>query len=182
MVCDYLLLASPQFSPRDCPGKSVAYPLLSERDFAVSAAACRNDCACYFILAMTREKPKVLVAEDNRVLADLLRFNLERAGFSVQVAKNGRCAIEQIQQEQFDLIIADHCMPHANGLDVCRYAREDERHKAVAFFYCTGSVFDEDLDRTCEELQITKVFIKPFSPQEVIQSAKDAIGAAAVSS
>lgn len=128
----------------------------------------------------TGQKPRILVAEDNQVTADLLRFVLERAGFSVYTAEDGLRAIAQLQQERFDLIISDYHMPHATGVDVCRYAREDAQHKDVGLFLYSATALGSNLGQMREELRITKVFANPFSPLEIVQAAKDVTRQAAV--
>jgi CheY-like chemotaxis protein len=54
---------------------------------------------------------RVLVVEDNRVMADVMRFNFNRAGFSTTVALNGRIAWELLQTEEFQLLVTDLQMP-----------------------------------------------------------------------
>jgi CheY-like chemotaxis protein len=114
-------------------------------------------------------------------MADVIRFNLERSGFSVTVAYDGRRAIEQLQQERFDLIVTDYQMPDANGADLCRHARQDERHANIPIFLCSAKGFELDLDRLTKEFEIAKVYIKPFSPREIVQDARALLEDAAVS-
>lgn len=78
------------------------------------------------------ENARILVVEDDGVTADLLRFNLERAGFSVSVVHDGRRAIERLKESRFDLIITDYQMPHVNGEDLCRHVRMDDWHNVPA--------------------------------------------------
>ena len=66
-----------------------------------------------------RETPKVLVAEDNNVLGDVIRFNLQRAGCNVTWSRNGKDAVEQLSTETFDILLTDYEMPHINGAELC---------------------------------------------------------------
>jgi two-component system response regulator ArlR len=72
----------------------------------------------------TTSKPKrVLVVEDDRKTAELVRLYLERAGYSVDVAHDGCAGLEKARQEEFDLIILDIMLPGMDGLSVCRKVR-----------------------------------------------------------
>jgi CheY-like chemotaxis protein len=124
---------------------------------------------------MNTENAKILLAEDNPVIADVLRFNLEHAGFSVTVAADGRQATERLESEQFDAIITDYQMPHVSGEELCRNARQNECHKDVPIFLCSAKGLELDTNRLTEDLRIAKVFFKPFSPREVVQAVRATI-------
>ena len=64
--------------------------------------------------------PLVLIVEDEESLADSVRYNLEREGFSVSVATDGRRAIDRFRTERPALVILDLMLPELSGLDVCR--------------------------------------------------------------
>ena len=66
---------------------------------------------------------KILIAEDERPIADLLAMNLERAGYTCTWACDGLSAIEKIEQETFDLVLLDVMMPGADGYDVLHYMK-----------------------------------------------------------
>lgn len=70
-------------------------------------------------------KPQILVAEDNRVMGNVMRFNLLRAGFDVTMVHDGRAALRQLEHKRFDMVVTDYQMPHASGQDVCRYVRDE---------------------------------------------------------
>ena len=120
-------------------------------------------------LRMTSDKKKILVAEDNRVMSDVIHFNLERAGFDVSVCGNGRQAVELLECELFDVIITDFQMPEMNGEELCRHIRQDVRHADVPIFMISAKGFELDVARLTEELSLTKVLSKPFNPKEVVE-------------
>lgn len=66
---------------------------------------------------------KILIAEDERPIADLLAMNLERAGYACAWAEDGLRAIEMLEQENFDLALLDVMMPGADGYDVLNYLK-----------------------------------------------------------
>ena len=66
---------------------------------------------------------KILIAEDEQPIADLLLMNLERAGYSCIWVNNGLSAIERLEQESYDLVLLDVMMPGADGYDVLHYMK-----------------------------------------------------------
>lgn len=66
---------------------------------------------------------RILIAEDEQAIADLLAMNLERAGYSCVWAPDGLSAIEKLEQENFDLALLDVMMPGADGYDVLNYMK-----------------------------------------------------------
>ncbi|MCA9057950.1 MAG: response regulator, partial [Planctomycetaceae bacterium] len=69
---------------------------------------------------------RILVAEDNRILLDVLRFNLVRAGYEVLTAMNGLEALTVLREHQpIDLLITDCQMPGLSGVEVCTQVRQD---------------------------------------------------------
>ena len=67
---------------------------------------------------------KILVVDDERPIADILRFNLEKEGYSVAVAYNGQEALDKAAAEKPDLIILDIMLPKVDGFTVCREIRK----------------------------------------------------------
>ncbi len=73
---------------------------------------------------MTGDTPvRILIVEDEQSLADSVRYNLEREGFEVAVAGDGRRAIERFRAAPPALVILDLMLPEMSGLDVCRLIR-----------------------------------------------------------
>jgi two-component system response regulator PilR (NtrC family) len=67
--------------------------------------------------------PRLLVADDERSMRELLSIVLRREGYDVTVAENGRAAVEQLESRRFDLLISDIKMPDMSGVDVLRAAK-----------------------------------------------------------
>ncbi len=126
-------------------------------------------------LRMTSVKKTILVVDDNRVMSGIIRFNLERAGFDVRVCNNGRQAAELLDCECFDLIITDYQMPEMDGYELCRHARLNDRHVDVPIFLISAKGFELDITSLTEELSLTKVLYKPFSPSEVVNSVRSVL-------
>ena len=109
----------------------------------------------------------VVVAEDNRVLQDVIRFNLKRAGFEVHTAIEGAAALQLIEQYPIDILITDCQMPGMSGLDLCRRIRADERLHDMPILFCTAKGF-EITPTILDELQLPEIICKPFSPRDLI--------------
>ena len=65
----------------------------------------------------------ILLVDDEAAQLELLRYNLEKAGFQTLQAENGQAAIEVVENEDPDLIVLDWMMPVASGIEVCRELR-----------------------------------------------------------
>jgi two-component system phosphate regulon response regulator PhoB len=68
-------------------------------------------------------RPKILIIEDERTLADVLSLNLEREGFEVSVAHDGQSGLQRAQVTLPDLVVLDLVLPGLPGLEVCRSLR-----------------------------------------------------------
>jgi DNA-binding response OmpR family regulator len=117
---------------------------------------------------MSQPAYRVLVAEDNHVMSDVLRFNLERAGFEVVVTNNGRLAVEQLRQAKFDLLITDYQMPEVDGKELCRTVREVLGQSEMPIVMCSAKGLELDTAELNARYGITKVIYKPFSMREIV--------------
>lgn len=118
---------------------------------------------------MADQPNRVLIAEDNRAMADVIRFNLTRAGFDVTVARNGREGWDEVQSGAYDLVISDYQMPEMNGEEFCREMRNDSRFKDLPVILLSAKGLELDPEALKNELGIFDVVFKPFSPRELIQ-------------
>lgn len=96
---------------------------------------------------MTKQRPKVLVADDQRDVVDTISFSLKQEGYRVLTAFNGHEALELARVEQPDLIVLDVMMPKENGYQVSRSIREDEKtgkiDKRIGILMLTSRVVSE---------------------------------------
>ncbi len=122
---------------------------------------------------MSNEDKRILIAEDNAALASVVRFNLERAGFQVTVACNGRVAWETVQEQDFDLIVTDEQMPEMTGCEFCANLRSVDEFKNVPVIMLTAKGMELELPRLKQELGIAATFLKPFSPKEIVKAVED---------
>jgi CheY-like chemotaxis protein len=118
---------------------------------------------------------RVLVVEDNRVMADVMRFNFNRAGFSATIALNGRIAWDLVQVDAFDLLVTDYQMPEMDGGELCRRIRAELRLAGLPIILLTAKGMEIDRDRLMCELGVSLIMYKPFSPRQLVMAAEDCV-------
>ena len=84
------------------------------------------------------KKPKILCVDDEQDILDLLTFNLEKEGYEVCTALNGRKGLEVAKRELPDLIILDVMMPEMDGMETCREIREIPSLQNVVITFLTA--------------------------------------------
>jgi two-component system response regulator RegX3 len=113
---------------------------------------------------MQAERDLILVVEDEAPLAETVRYNLEREGYAVTVAADGRRALERFAAEGPTLVILDLMLPELSGLDVCRAIRASSD---VPIIMVTAK--DSEADKvTGLELGADDYVTKPFSVRELV--------------
>jgi two-component system response regulator RegX3 len=113
---------------------------------------------------MTDAAGRILLVEDEDALAESIRYTLEREGYGVVQASNGRSAIERFRDDAFDLVILDLMLPEVSGLDVARMIRSDS---TVPIIMVTAK--DSEADKvTGLELGADDYVTKPFSVRELV--------------
>ena len=127
----------------------------------------------------SKDKPRVLVAEDNRVMGNVIRFNLQRSGFDVTLVHDGRAAVETLQTAEFDLVITDYQMPHASGDDICRYVRFESAHRTIPVVLVSAKGIELQTGELTGPERFSRVVFKPFSPKEIVRIASEVLEPAA---
>lgn len=110
---------------------------------------------------------RVLVADDDRDIRDLVMFKLQQAGHDVEAVDDGAAALEAIRRDPPALAILDVMMPQLSGMDVLRAVREDPDTHAVKIILLTARSRDADVDAGYVTGADDYV-IKPFSPRELL--------------
>lgn len=113
----------------------------------------------------------ILVVDDEEPILELLRFNLEKEGYQVCVAKNGQEALERVEKEHPDLLVLDVMLPGMDGLEVCRILRLNPRFQQIPIIMLTAK--GEEIDTVLGlELGADDYMTKPFSPRELLARIK----------
>ena len=108
--------------------------------------------------------PTILLVEDELTLAETLRYNLEREGYSVLTAADGVHGLELARREQPDLLILDIMLPRLDGFSVCRILRQESDLPILML-----TARQDDVDRIAGlELGADDYVAKPFSLGELL--------------
>jgi two-component system response regulator RegX3 len=111
---------------------------------------------------------RILIVEDEESLADSVRYNLEREGYVVTVAVDGRRALERFRAEPPALVILDLMLPEVSGLDLCRAIRAESD---VPIIMVTAK--DSEADKVAGlELGADDYVTKPFSVRELVSRVR----------
>jgi two-component system, OmpR family, response regulator RegX3 len=117
---------------------------------------------------MSAEASRILIVEDEESLSDSIRYNLEREGYSVAVARDGRDALKAFRSQSPALVILDLMLPEMSGLDVCRAIRAESD---VPIIMVTAK--DSEADKvTGLELGADDYVTKPFSLRELVSRVR----------
>ncbi|MBD3307902.1 response regulator [candidate division KSB3 bacterium] len=90
--------------------------------------------------------PTVLIIEDDRRIAKMLRRRLKKAGYDVQIAENGKCGIEKLREYQPDLTLMDMHMPVMDGYEATRFLRHHGYTGTIVAL--TASAMTHDADKS----------------------------------
>jgi DNA-binding response OmpR family regulator len=111
---------------------------------------------------------KVLVVDDERKIVDIVKAYLERDGFSVTTAYNGRSALEEVRRNSPDIIILDLMLPEISGWDVCRSLRKESDVPVIML-----TARDEATEKIVGlEIGADDYVTKPFDPKELVARVK----------
>ncbi len=113
-------------------------------------------------------KNRVLIAEDEKPISDIIKFNLEKEGYEVITAYDGEDALKKALNEQLELIILDIMLPSIDGFEICKKVREKS---SVPIIMVTAK--EEEVDKILGlELGADDYITKPFSIRELVARVK----------
>lgn len=111
---------------------------------------------------------RILIVEDEVSFSEALSFLLGKEGYDVEIAENGRIALETFKKSSFDLILLDLMIPEISGIDVCRSIRTTS---AVPIIMLTAK--DSEIDKVVGlELGADDYVTKPYSARELVARIK----------
>jgi CheY-like chemotaxis protein len=126
---------------------------------------------------MNQVAGRILIAEDNGLLSEVLCFNLKNAGFEVAAAENGLVAIEKLKAAAFDLLITDYQMPIVDGAELCRAVRTELHLTHMPILMCSAKGLEIDIEKLKTDFGLSKLLFKPFSVREIVSAARELIAA-----
>ena len=110
---------------------------------------------------------RILLIEDDPDVLDLVRYNLNKAGFSVTVARDGLAGLKAARSAPPDVVVLDLMLPEMRGEDVCRELKNDGATAAIPVIMLTAKAQTDDRIAGLE-LGVDDYVTKPFSPRELI--------------
>ena len=114
---------------------------------------------------------RVLIIEDERDLAELLAFNLEKEGYATTCVLDGKLGLERAGADLPDLILLDLMLPGLLGTEVCKALRKDQRTAHIPIIMITAK--GDEIDRVVGfEVGADDYIVKPFSMREVALRVK----------
>ena len=126
---------------------------------------------------MPDRAPRILLVDDEQPIQTLLSFPLQRDGYEVVAAADGREALERFEEQPFDLVVLDLMLPKIDGLEVCRRLRS---RSSVPIIMLTAK--SEEIDKVVGlELGADDYITKPFSLREFSSRIKAALRRAEMS-
>ena len=116
-------------------------------------------------------KPKILIADDEPDVVDLVAANLRAAGYDISKAQDGPSALAAVREQPPSLLILDLMLPGMSGLEVCRTLKGDPATSMIPIIMLTAKA--EEVDRVVGlELGADDYVTKPFSPRELVLRVK----------
>ena len=118
------------------------------------------------------DNKRVLVADDEAHILNVVAYKLENAGLEVITASDGQEALELARSERPDLILVDYQMPGLSGLEVCEQLRKGPEAMEIPAVMLTARGLDVDQDEL-DRAGISVIMPKPFSPREVLSCVEE---------
>lgn len=118
------------------------------------------------------EKLSVLIVDDEPNILLSLEFLMKKNNYQVFIGRNGKEALETLEQHPIDLIILDIMMPEVDGLEVCRRIRENAATQSMKVIFLSAKIKQEEIDAgyaAGADLYITK----PFSTRKIMAEVKN---------
>ncbi len=114
---------------------------------------------------------KILAVDDERHIVRLVEVNLQRAGYEVVTAFDGREALEKVKSENPDLVVLDVMMPYMDGFEVLKHLKADPATAEIPVIMLTAKAQDADVFRGWQS-GVDCYLTKPFNPMELLTFVK----------
>lgn len=114
---------------------------------------------------------KILIAEDEPDIRDLVAFTLRFAGYEVVTGANGEEAVELAKKELPDLILLDVRMPRLTGYDACRQIKADASLKDVPVVFLSAKGQESEI-QSGMEAGAEEYLLKPFAPDQLTERVR----------
>jgi len=116
-------------------------------------------------------KKKILVVEDDRVISELIDYNLEREGYEIACLYDGSQAVDFVIRRKPQLIILDLMLPEVDGIEICRTLKSDAATKHIPIIMLTAKSEEADVVVGLQ-MGADDYIPKPFSPKVLVARIK----------
>jgi len=116
-------------------------------------------------------KEKILVVDDEKDIIELLQYNLEKEGYRIGCAYSGEKCLENVKNELPDLILLDLMLPEIDGLDVCKFLKNNPQTSHIPIIMLTAKGEETDIVLGLE-LGADDYITKPFKVRELLARVK----------
>lgn len=114
---------------------------------------------------------KILAVDDEKHIVKLVQVNLERQGYEVITANDGKEALQKVEEENPDLIVLDVMMPYMDGFEVLQNLRRNPSTRDIPVIMLTAKAQDADVFKGWQS-GVDCYLTKPFNPMELISFVK----------
>jgi DNA-binding response OmpR family regulator len=114
---------------------------------------------------------KILIAEDERDIRDLVAFTLRHLGHEVIVTVDGESALEQVYAERPDLVLLDVRMPRIDGYEVCRRIKDDRSLKETPVAFLSAKGQEAEVEQGMQA-GAQDYILKPFSLDDLLHAVE----------
>jgi len=111
---------------------------------------------------------KILIAEDERDILELITFTLEYGGYEVIPTTNGEDALDMTRHERPDLVLLDVRMPRMSGYEVCTHIKADDDTRRIPVVFLSAKGQEAEVN-TGYDLGAIDYILKPFSPDQLLE-------------
>jgi two-component system alkaline phosphatase synthesis response regulator PhoP len=116
---------------------------------------------------MAGNNKRVLVVDDERHIVRLIQVNLEREGYQVLTAFDGKDGLQKVKTEKPDLVVLDVMMPYMDGFEVLKSMKADPQTAGIPVIMLTAKAQDADVFRGWSS-GVDCYLTKPFNPMELL--------------
>ena len=113
----------------------------------------------------------VLVVDDFKASRNIIRKILEKSGYKIKEAENGKEALSQLQNGRVDLIITDDQMPEMSGFELAKYIRNSSYHEFLPIIMLTTKLTPQK-EEDGKEFRIASWIKKPFNTKDLLETVK----------
>lgn len=120
---------------------------------------------------MIKQKPKILIVEDEYYLAEIIKARLEFEGYQAAIAEHGQAALDHLKKEPADIVLMDIMMPVMDGLEAAKKIKADTKLQKIPVIFLTARAQHED-HLKAHQAGGDDYISKPFEMEDLLAKIK----------